>query len=53
VSVGFISSSDRRVHFGLGQETKAASVEIRWPSGIVQKLTDVAADRIVPIEEPR
>jgi enediyne biosynthesis protein E4 len=53
VSVGFISSSDRRVHFGLGKETKAASVEIRWPSGIVQKLTDVAADRIVPIEEPR
>ena len=53
VSVGFMSSSDRRVHFGLGQETKASSVEIRWPSGVTQKLTDVPADRIVNVEEPR
>jgi len=53
VSVGFMSSSDRRVHFGLGSETRAASVEIRWPSGVVQTLTDVAADRIVELVEPR
>jgi len=53
VSVGFMSSSDRRVHFGLGQETKAAAVEIRWPGGAVQKLADVAAGQIVEIEEPR
>ena len=53
VSVGFMSSSDRRVHFGLGPESRAASVEIRWPSGAVQKLTDVAADRILAVEEPR
>jgi len=52
VSVGFMSSSDRRVHFGLGPETKAASVEIRWPSGVVQRLTDVPADRIVELVEP-
>ena len=43
VSVGFMSSSDKRVHFGLGQETKIASIEIRWPSGIRQVLKDVAA----------
>ena len=52
-SVGFLSSSDRRVHFGLGQENSAASIELRWPSGIVQTLKDVPADRILQVEEPR
>jgi hypothetical protein len=52
VSVGFLSSSDRRVHFGLGQEIKAASIEIRWPSGASQQLQDVAADQVLEIEEP-
>ena len=52
-SVGFLSSSDRRVHFGLGQENSAASIELRWPSGIVQSLKDVPADRILQVEEPR
>jgi hypothetical protein len=53
VSVGFMSSSDRRVHFGLGQESRASTVEIRWPSGTIQTLTDVPADRILDVEEPR
>ncbi len=53
VSVGFMSSSDRRVHFGLGRETRAASIELRWPSGLVQTLTDVPADRIIQVEEPQ
>jgi hypothetical protein len=53
VSVGFLSSSDRRVHFGLGQETKAASIEIRWPGGASQQLQDVTADQVLEIEEPR
>jgi hypothetical protein len=53
VSVGFMSSSDRRVHFGLGSEKSAASIEIRWPSGAVQSLTSVAADQIVKVDEPR
>ena len=52
ISVGFMSSSDKRVHFGLGGETKARSIEIRWPSGIRQTLTDVAADRILKVGEP-
>jgi hypothetical protein len=51
-SVGFMSSSDRRVHFGLGPEKGIQSVEIRWPSGVVQKLTGVAADHILKVEEP-
>lgn len=52
ISVGFMSSSDKRVHFGLGSETKLASVEIRWPSGIIQTLSDVKADQILSITEP-
>jgi ASPIC/UnbV protein len=41
------------VHFGLGAEKSAASIEIWWPSGTVQTLTNVAADQIVRVEEPR
>jgi len=52
ISVGFMSSSDKRVHFGLGQETRIASIEIRWPSGIQQVLKDVAADQILQVDEP-
>ena len=51
-SVGFMSSSDRRAHFGLGAETKIDHVEIRWPSGIVQRLEHPAVDQIVKVEEP-
>jgi len=47
-----MSSSDKRVHFGLGSEKRVASIEIRWPRGTVQKLENVAADRILKIEEP-
>ena len=52
ISVGFMSSSDKRVHFGLGPETRISSLEIRWPSGTVQILKDVSADRILKIDEP-
>ncbi len=48
----YLSSSDKRLHFGLGPAPIAATVEIHWPSGIVQTLKDVAGDRIVPIDEP-
>ncbi len=52
ISVGFMSSSDKRVHFGLGRETKVGSIEIRWPSGTVQTLKDVSADQFLKIDEP-
>ena len=52
-SVGFASSSDSRVHFGLGRAQGIAEIEIRWPSGIRQVLKDVPGDRILTIEEPR
>ena len=51
ISTGFMSSSDKRVHFGLGRESKVASIEIRWPSGIRQILKDVAADQLLKIDE--
>ncbi|MDE3186839.1 MAG: CRTAC1 family protein [Acidobacteriota bacterium] len=50
---GYLSSSDPRAHFGLGADASAESVEIRWPSGIVQELKNVAGDRMVTVEEPR
>jgi len=52
VSVGFMSSSDKRVHFGLGAETKISSIEIDWPTGIRQTLRNIAADRPLTIDEP-
>lgn len=50
-SVGYASSSEPVVRFGLGSAT-AADVEITWPSGIVQHLRSVAANRVVPVTEP-
>ena len=46
------SSSDRRVHFGLGEAASVRRVEVRWPSGTVQAVTGVAADRVLEIVEP-
>jgi enediyne biosynthesis protein E4 len=48
----YLSSSDKRVHFGLGSEASAQLVEIRWPSGIVQSLKDVRGDQILQVDEP-
>jgi hypothetical protein len=45
-----LSASDKRVHFGLGQESVAQRIEIRWPSGIRQTLKGVSADQILQIE---
>jgi hypothetical protein len=47
----YLSASDKRVHFGLGEQTNA-SVDIFWPSGIHQTLKDVRADQFLTIEEP-
>jgi hypothetical protein len=45
------SSSDQRVHFGLGPATKVDRVEIQWPSGTKQELAAPGIDRIVTVEE--
>lgn len=47
----YLSSGDRRAHFGLGAET-TASIEIHWPSGIRQALNDIKADQVLHISEP-
>jgi hypothetical protein len=51
-AAGYASSSAGPVHFGMGPNSSAESVEIRWPSGIVQQLHDVAGDRVVTVREP-
>ncbi len=51
-AIGYASSSDPRVHFGLGKNKRLREIEIRWPSGIRQVLTDQDVDRILPIKEP-
>ena len=48
----YLSSSDKRVHFGLGPESSIQSLEIRWPSGIMQQLANVKGDQILRIDEP-
>jgi len=48
----YLSSNDKRAHFGLGMANSADSIEIRWPSGIVQNLSNVAADQILKVDEP-
>jgi len=50
-SCGYASSSAGPVHFGLGTNPSADLVEIRWPSGIVQQLKDVSADRVIVVKE--
>ncbi len=48
----YLSSNDKRAHFGLGADTEAQSVVIHWPSGIVQRLMNVKADQILKVDEP-
>jgi enediyne biosynthesis protein E4 len=52
-AVGYASSSDSRVHFGVGANKQIAEAEIRWPSGIRQVLRSVPVDRVMTVEEPR
>jgi enediyne biosynthesis protein E4 len=52
-AVGYLSASDRRLTVGLGADGSAASVEIRWPSGIVQKFDNVKAGQMLTATEPR
>jgi len=50
-SVCYASSSLGPVHFGLGPDSKAQIVQITWPSGIVQTLENIDADRILRVTE--
>jgi hypothetical protein len=50
-SGSYISSNDRRLHFGLGDATEAGTAEIHWPSGAKETIKLPAVDRIYTIEE--
>jgi enediyne biosynthesis protein E4 len=50
-SNGYFSASDLRLHFGLGDAKKVDLIEIRWPSGIVDRLTNLDVNRLYVIEE--
>jgi enediyne biosynthesis protein E4 len=47
----YISQSDFRLHFGLGSAEKIESLEVRWPSGKVERFKNLAADRFYALLE--
>lgn len=47
----YLSQSDLRLHFGLERRKQVDLIEVRWPSGIVDKITNVEANKIVTIKE--
>jgi hypothetical protein len=49
--MGYMSASDPRIHFGLGKRSRAESLVITWPSGQVDKLTDLPLDKIIAVKE--
>jgi len=49
----YCSQSDLALTFGLGRDTSVSTLEIDWPSGARERLTGVAADRVVVVEEGR
>jgi hypothetical protein len=48
----YLSSNDKRVHFGLGHDQQVKLLELTWPSGKIQRLENVEADRILTVREP-
>jgi hypothetical protein len=50
-AVGYASSSQPVVHFGLGSEAVVKRIEIRWPSGTIQTLNNVQTDRYLDVRE--
>jgi hypothetical protein len=51
-AASYLSSSDKRLHFGLGTESVAQTIEIRWPSGILQTLKNIRCDQVLQVDEP-
>ncbi|MFY9852714.1 MAG: CRTAC1 family protein, partial [Terracidiphilus sp.] len=47
----YLSQNDLRMHFGLGSATKVDSVEIHWPSGAIDNISNLAADRFYAVKE--
>ena len=49
---GYLSQNDPRLHFGLGEGKRIDEVIVRWPSGVIQNLQNVEADKVLTITEP-
>jgi hypothetical protein len=49
--LSYLSSNDLRQHFGLGSHDKVDLLEIRWPSGLIERIHDIPADRVLTLEE--
>ena len=47
----YLSQNDLRAHFGLGTATRADRIDVVWPSGQTESVTNVAANQIVTIEQ--
>jgi hypothetical protein len=47
----YISNNDMRVHFGLGAATKIDSLEVRWPSGLLERFENLTVDAIHTLKE--
>jgi hypothetical protein len=47
----YLSHNDRRAHFGLGAASRVDRLEIRWPSGLVETVADLPADRFYAAPE--
>jgi enediyne biosynthesis protein E4 len=51
-AASYLSSSDKRVHFGLSSHSMATRIEICWPSGVHQILQNVRSDQVLRVDEP-
>ena len=51
-STGYLSQSDHRLHFGLGDAETVERIEIVWPSGTLQVLENVASRQVLRVVEP-
>jgi hypothetical protein len=47
----YISQSDLRLHFGLEKRTKIDLIEVRWPSGVVDKINNASVNNILTVKE--
>ena len=47
----YMSASDPRIHFGLGKRNRIDSLEVSWPSGHLDRLTNVPVDQVIAVKE--
>jgi len=49
--MSYQSAHDPRLHFGLGDAARVDQIEVRWPSGRVDRMENIPADRLVTVKE--